>query len=144
MENFSSATAPTNPIVGQLWWDSTGRHLNVWQGTNWKVISSSMTGSTAPQNPVVGDFWWNTDSQQLYAYDGVSNFILIGPQSVPGAGRTDWESMSLLDDQNNRHAVMVGYVDGKNGAFVSVGVTQGLRDVMYNCIDFKYLLSQAA
>lgn len=112
-ENFCNSAPPPNALSGQIWYDSANRKLKFWDAAHWRTTGGAEIGPTPPVGLTTGDFWWNTDAQQLYAFDGISNFILIGPQSVPGAGQTDWQSMSLLDDQNNRHAVMVGYVDGK-------------------------------
>ena len=83
LENASSSIAPSNPLVGQLWWDSVNKHLNVWQGTNWKVISSSASGTTSPANPVTGDFWWNPGASQFSVYNG-SQWIVVGPTVIPG------------------------------------------------------------
>jgi len=32
-ENFSNSSAPSKPIAGQLWWDSTNGKLKVYNGT---------------------------------------------------------------------------------------------------------------
>jgi hypothetical protein len=129
LENFSSTTAPTNPLVGQLWWDSTSRHLNVWQGTNWKVISSSMTGTVAPANPVTGDFWWNTTATQLSVYNG-SQWIGVGPATLPGAALTALTG-NVVSDGLTTHNVgnimvnnkLVGIASSDNTAFNPVGTS---------------------
>lgn len=87
LENGSNPTAPVNPLNGQLWWDSVSRHLNVYQGTGWKVISSSMTGAGAPTYPVTGDFWWDTGHGQLNVFNG-TQWSLVGPVTPAGAGVT--------------------------------------------------------
>ena len=33
LENFSNTTAPSKPILGQLWWDSTNTRLKVYSGS---------------------------------------------------------------------------------------------------------------
>jgi hypothetical protein len=127
LEHFSSATAPTNPLVGQIWWDSTNRHLNVWQGTNWKVISSSMTGSTAPPNPVVGDFWWNTSISSFSVYNG-SQWVNIGPATPPGTALTGILG-NVVADNSTVHTVgniivnnkLVGIASSDNTAFNPIG-----------------------
>ena len=96
LENSSSANAPSKPLVGQLWWDSTNRHLNIWQGSSWKIISSSLIGSTAPGVPVVGDFWWNTGVSQLSVYNG-SQWVLVGPTAPPGAPITSTLADNVSD-----------------------------------------------
>ena len=83
LENSSNSTAPSRPLVGQFWWDSTNKRLNIWQGSNWKIISGSTSSTTAPLNPVLGDLWWNTSINQLNLYNG-STWILVGPATSPG------------------------------------------------------------
>jgi len=123
MEHFSSATAPTNPLVGQLWWDSTNKHLSVWQGTNWKIISSSQTGVTAPANPVVGDFWWNPTQTQFYVYSGTS-WIPIGPYTANVAPATSsLAQFNVVDNVSTTHYVGNVTVNNKfTGVFSSDSV----------------------
>lgn len=119
MENFANSAPPPNALSGQIWYDSSMRKLKFWDASHWRTTGGAEIGPTAPVGLTTGDFWWNTDSKQLYAFDGLTDFVLIGPQSVPGSGKTLWESLSVLDDQNNRHAIMAGYVDGKVEFIVS-------------------------
>ena len=104
LESFSSSNAPSNPLQGQLWWDSTNKHLSVYQGVNWKVISSSQTGSTAPVNPVTGDFWWNTNLGQFSVYSG-SAWIPIGPAQLPGQSVTAISANTVIDTGTTPHVV---------------------------------------
>ena len=92
LENFSGTNSPPSPLKGQIWFDSNNKKLKFWDATSWRTTGGAEIGPTAPIGLTTGDFWWNTDSQQLYAYDGVSSFVLIGPQAVPGAGATEWLS----------------------------------------------------
>jgi hypothetical protein len=121
LENFASSNAPTNPLNGQLWWDSTNKHLSVWQGTNWKVISSSQTGSTAPVNPVVGDFWWNTTTSQFSVYSG-SSWVNVGPYLSPGAAVTAIAANSVSDGTTTHYVGNVT-VNNKLGAVFSTDNT---------------------
>lgn len=53
-ENFANVTGPTDPLTGQLWWDTGAGALNVWDGTTWVSVSVDehiLSGSY----PVVGD-----------------------------------------------------------------------------------------
>ena len=36
LENFSGTTAPGTPLTGQLWFDTTGQRLKVYNGTTWE------------------------------------------------------------------------------------------------------------
>lgn len=43
LENFSNTTPPSNPVVGQFWYNSTSsiKSPNFWDGTNWIIMSNS-------------------------------------------------------------------------------------------------------
>jgi len=118
LENFASSTAPTNPLNGQLWWDSNNKHLSVWQGTNWKVISSSQTGSIAPASPVTGDFWWNTASSQFNVYNG-TQWISIGPFLSVGAAVTSLQANSVSDGTTTHYVGNVTVNNKLSGVFSS-------------------------
>ena len=109
LENFSNNTQPSNPLQGQIWWDSANKELKVWNvpssGTpNWKVISNSQSGATAPVNPVIGDFWWNTTISQFSVYSG-SSWIAIGPAALPGAAVTALSGNIVIDSTSTPHVV---------------------------------------
>lgn len=57
LENFAAPTAPTNPMVGQQWYDTTNNVMKVYNGTAWKLDSASDgvgdTG-TLPGGPTLG------------------------------------------------------------------------------------------
>jgi hypothetical protein len=87
LENGSNATAPSAPLTGQLWWNTTSDLMQVYTGVAWKTISSATASATAPTNNVTGDLWWDTTNNQLNAYTG-SAFVLVGPASGGNAGTT--------------------------------------------------------
>jgi hypothetical protein len=111
-ENFANAAPPANYLSGQIWFDSFNRKLKFNDGNQWRTTGGAEIGPTPPTGLTTGDFWWNTTSKQLYSYDGISEFVLIGPQAVPGAGDTLLESVSVLDIEGNRHAIIKALVDG--------------------------------
>ena len=79
LENHSNASAPSAPLEGQLWYDSTNNILKVYNATEFKQLAHVSVGTTAPTTSLVsGDLFYKTSTQQLYAYDG-SSFELIGP-----------------------------------------------------------------
>ena len=49
LENSSNSTAPTAPLTGQLWWDSTNQLLKVYNGSQFKVISAATASATATE-----------------------------------------------------------------------------------------------
>jgi hypothetical protein len=92
LENFSNTIPPSKPIDGQLWYDTTNKRLNVFDGANWKSISNLDVATENPNNTKIyesGDLWFDSREEQLYAYNG-ENFVLIGPPSGADT-RAQWK-----------------------------------------------------
>jgi hypothetical protein len=84
LENFSNTSAPTKPIEGQLWWDSTNAKLQVYNGTAFQTAGGSAPyQSDAPSNMAAGDIWIDSDTGQMFYYNGTSS-VLVGPPSSTG------------------------------------------------------------
>ena len=81
VENFAYSSAPSNPLAGQLWWNTSDKRLRVAtaDGGPFKVISSATVAASEPTGAVAGDLWWDTVNNQLYVYSGTA-WVLIGPQ----------------------------------------------------------------
>lgn len=114
MENFSSNSAPSNPVSGQLWYKTDERQLRVYNSvTNaWKSLAVEIADDQTPSSSNVGDLFWHTTNKQLSVYDG-SQYIVIGPQSVATKGVTQMRSRSVADAQNNLYAVIEAVTDGE-------------------------------
>ncbi|CAB4123138.1 hypothetical protein UFOVP29_297 [uncultured Caudovirales phage] len=78
MEHFSNTTAPVNPIKGQIWYDTTGGVLKLYNGAAWTTSGSIVSNSTAPAAPVTGTLWWDVTHQLLKTWNG-SAWTAIGP-----------------------------------------------------------------
>jgi hypothetical protein len=111
LENSSNTTAPGTPLIGQLWWDSTNKIMNVWNGTVWKTISSATSSSSAPSSNVQGDLWYDTQNQQLNVYSGTT-WILVGPAFTSGQGTTGAIPATVKDTSNVSHTILELYVSG--------------------------------
>ena len=107
LENFSNTSAPTYPTRGQLWWDSQNTVLKVYNGANWKIISSSTAQSGAPTVAQSGDLWWNTDSSTLEVFSGTT-WVPIGPYVSPAAPTTIFTGYGLIDGSPTPTARIVG------------------------------------
>jgi len=91
LENFAKSTEPTNPIQGQLWYDTGGLsnpaqpQLKVFDGTNWIAAGNVKKATSAPlaMSTTIGDLWVDTANQQLSLWSG-SRWILVGPQFSEG------------------------------------------------------------
>ena len=111
LENSANPTAPGTPLVGQLWWDSTDDYLQVWNGSQWKTISSATASATAPTSNVQGDLWYDTVNEQVKVYTG-TEFILVGPAFTAGQGETGAIPATILDNTNTSHTILQLYVGG--------------------------------
>jgi hypothetical protein len=123
MESFSSTTAPSVPLQGQMWWDSTNKQMSVYQGTTWKVFSHAVPSASAPTSaPTAGDLWWDTVNGQLRGYTG-SVWSLIGPQTPIGAATTDFQGNAATDTLSASHTVGNVIVNNKLAAIFSTDAT---------------------
>ena len=122
LENFANTVEPSNPVKGQLWYNtnSTSKQLNVYDGTQW-VSAGGLKKSSGNQPDAVsslpGDLWVNTDTQQLFLFSG-SGWILVGPRFSAGA-RTGAEPETLVDKTNVDRIVVSNYVNGVRVAIIS-------------------------
>src|SRR6056300_1558987 len=63
LENFSNSAAPTSPLKGQLWYDSTEQRLKIYNGNDFVVAGSPFVQADNPQM-VAGDLWINNLTKQ--------------------------------------------------------------------------------
>jgi len=126
LENSANSTAPTAPLTGQLWWDSTNTLLKVYSGVGgWKVVGGATASSSQPSPSVVGDLWYDTTNQQLKVCSVAGSpgtFIVVGP--------------AYSSAQGTSGAVPITISDGSTGYIVTalyannnlVGIISGASD----------------
>lgn len=91
LENFANTTAPTAPLPGQIWYNSTTKQLNVNIATSpavtaiWKSIAAMSVSGSEPSSPFVGEQWYDSTNGQLKLWNG-SVWRLIGPLSPTATG----------------------------------------------------------
>ena len=117
LENFNNSAAPSNPLTGQLWWDSSDQRLKVYDGTQWKASGGPIVQNTRPQM-VAGDVWIDNLNNQVYAFDG-TDLMLMGPQYTVTQGKSGFEIGSILDSQSRSRTVAYLYVGGILSAVIS-------------------------
>lgn len=118
LENGSNTTPPGAPLTGQLWWDKANGLMKVYNGTTFKTISASTATATAPTNNVAGDLWYDSANAQLKVYSG-TQWILVGPASTSGQGKSGAIVETIRDNTNVDHIVIRFYVNGDTVAIVS-------------------------
>lgn len=62
LQNFAAASAPTNPLTGQTWYNTTTTSLNVYDGTIWRTVVPYFTGTTGTTTAVISIY---NDTAQL-------------------------------------------------------------------------------
>ena len=118
LENFSNTSAPSKPIQGQLWWDSTNSKLQVYNGTAWQTAGGSAPyQSTAPSGLAQGDIWIDSDTGQMYFYNGTSS-VLVGPPSSTGT-TNGFTFDSILDSDDTSQNITKLFNDGNLIAIIS-------------------------
>ena len=117
LENFANTAAPSNPLTGQLWWDTGEQRVKVYDGTVWKASGGPFVQNTRPQM-VAGDLWIDNLNNQFYFYDGVDT-ILVGPGYTETQGVSGFKIESILDEQSRSRTVANLYVSGTLVAVVS-------------------------
>ena len=119
LENFARSTAPSNPVQGQLWYD-TGLgftpirpQLKIFDGTKWTEAGNVKKGTVQPsaENSIVGDLWVDIANQQLYLFTG-SIWVLVGPQFSEGS-LSGLKTESVIDrDTNTPKTILIFYASG--------------------------------
>lgn len=100
-----SATAPSSPSTGAIWFDSDTGQTYVYYDSSWIEVGASsparLTISTsAPSSPIEGSMWLDSDDGATYAYyNGV--WIEVGASAVD----------SLLTTINAKGDILVGTAD---------------------------------
>ena len=128
LEHFASATAPVNPVIGQLWYDTDSDNnppqpqlkictVDGGGATSWVAAGNVTKKTLQPTTAVIGDLWVDTANQQLYLWSG-SSWILVGPQFSEGA-QSGPKIEIATDTFNIDHTILNFIVSGEIVAIVS-------------------------
>jgi hypothetical protein len=110
LENSANATEPTNPLTGQLWYDTANNRLNVYAATEFKSVTGAVSQVTQPANPASGDLWFSESLGQLFVHDG-TEYILAGPLSPVAARKSGPVIVTIQDTLAVDHVVVQHWVD---------------------------------
>ena len=121
LENFANASSPSNPVEGQLWYDTTvgSEQLRVYDGTTWVASGGLKKATNQPEaaSSTTGDLWVDTDNQQLYLYTG-SGWTLIGPEYAGGLS-TGVSPVTILAQDNIEYTALRVDINAKPVAIIS-------------------------
>jgi hypothetical protein len=87
LENFANTSAPTQPITGQLWYDTSLNVLKVYNGTTFRASSGPIVQSSVPLTAVQGDLWIDSTNKQLWFFHNTGR-TLAGPIYQEGQGES--------------------------------------------------------
>jgi hypothetical protein len=119
LENSANSSAPGSPLAGQLWYDSSNTVLNVYNGTEFKPISSVKVAGSAPSTSLTtGDLWFDSGNSQLNIYNG-SSFTLVGPPTSVGSGTSGLEVVTITDNGAVDHVILRLSIENLVVAFIS-------------------------
>ena len=122
IENFSNSSQPSNPISGQLWWDTSNGILKVYTGAAFKVIGGSTSSATQPSSAAAGDLWFDNANEQLYVYNGAS-WVLVGPSFTSATGESGAIVDTVADNLGSNHVVVKLFVNDTIVGMVSKDAT---------------------
>ena len=111
VENFASTSAPSNPLEGQLWYDTGENRLKIYDGTSFRTAGSPTVSSNQPTNLVSGDLWIDNAENKLYFWDG-TDLVLVGPEYNSTQGKTGLEAVTMVDTSNQTRTVLAMYIGG--------------------------------
>jgi hypothetical protein len=118
LENFANGTAPTKPVVGQIWYDSTDGRLKVYTSSGFVPAGGNVPiQSSAPSTLTRGDLWIDSGTGQLYFYNGTSS-TLVGPPSSTGT-TNGFVYETILDSSDTNQNITKWYNDGNLIAIIS-------------------------
>ena len=153
LENSASDTVnrPTNPVVGQIWFNKSDNTLYVCYqeragatSAKFRALANSSTGAFSPPNPNLGDLWFDTNTNNLKVYLGT----ILGWRVVGPAPQADWTQVdnTQLDYIKNKPAAFTPNLTIKNKGtvlaiqsininFTGAGVTASLVGGTSNSIE---------
>jgi len=111
LENFASTSPPSNPMIGQMWYDKQDSKLKVYNGVDFKSASGTVVNSSQPTNLIAGDIWIDNLQNKLYLYDGV-DLTLVGPNYNANQGKTGFETASQLDEAGTERTILKLFLGG--------------------------------
>jgi hypothetical protein len=114
---------------------ATGTAIQGWANNNENATETGEVGlSTSTVSPYVGLYYPSGQTNDL-----AGNSIVVPPSymALRTIMRSDNVSYQWLAPAGTRRGIVdnvsaIGYINSTSGEFVSIGVTQGLRDTLYN------------
>lgn len=118
LEHFASANEPANPKAGQVWYQTSTKVLQVYNGNAWKAISGAQSVADEPTYRVAGDLWFDSVNQQLKVWSG-AGWVVIGPSFTSTTGTSGAVADTVIDSSQFSHVVVKFFVQNQLVAVLS-------------------------
>jgi len=121
LENFANTKQPSDPLNGQVWYDSGNLKLKFYDSFNarFKSLTTTDVASNKPSDLKAGDQWFDTIDQKLYVYNG-TDFVMIGPEKSIATLQSSIGPTLVADNLNNNYTVLGASVGSGSGSTVAV------------------------
>lgn len=118
LENSASTSAPSAPLKGELWFDTSTNQIKVYDGDSFKPTGGAKAQASSPTGSSAGDLWVDTNNNQLYFYSGGS-FRLAGPVYTSGQTLSGWDIETVNDSFGVSKVIASMYVANTRVAVLS-------------------------
>jgi hypothetical protein len=105
LENFANNVPPRTPITGQLWYNTTSKTLQIFNGVIFNTVNIVKASPNAPTSTQVGDLWYNTKESQLFFWNG-GEWIVIAPTYSSDQGKSGTVTVTTQDTAGFWHTVL--------------------------------------
>lgn len=117
LENFANQNPPGRPLKGQTWFNTSTGSLNVYSGTDWGPVGSTVVSDTEPTG-FNGALWYKEKTKQMYVFESQTGlWNLIGPEALEDFAETKLRAITLSDNLGIKHPVLAVLA---NGVVVSI------------------------
>jgi len=121
LESFANVSAPSKPIKGQLWFDTTNNRLKVFDGVTFRSTDNSVISTTAPLEKIEGDIWIDSSKDQMYYWTG-SEWILVGPVYTKSQGLSGFKVETVKDNFALDKTILKLFVAGVGFTIFVIGL----------------------
>tara|TARA_Y100000022_G_C13250129_1_gene376784 strand:- start:256 stop:2175 length:1920 start_codon:yes stop_codon:yes gene_type:complete len=118
LENFSNVAAPSKPLRGQLWYDTSTGRLKVYDGTTFRSTDSTIYSATQPTELIDGDIWIDGSKDQLFFWNGLET-VLVGPGYTKNQLRSGEIQETITSTLGQNKVVTKKYLNGSLYAIIS-------------------------
>jgi hypothetical protein len=118
LEHFASSNEPANPKAGQVWYQTSTKVLQVYNGNAWKSISGAQSVADEPTYRIAGDLWFDSVNQQLKVWSG-AGWVVIGPSFTSTTGTSGAVADTVIDSSQFSHVVVKFFVQNQLVAVLS-------------------------